>query len=70
MEFDRIVNPSEILIPTYSRTSIYIEVPAGVKKVPKQCFEDYQRLKTIIIPNTVKNIRNYAFKGCHSLQLV
>ncbi len=31
--------------------------------------EKDQQLKTIIFPNTVKYIGNYAFKGCCSLQL-
>ena len=53
MEFNHIVNPCKIPIPTYLRTSINIEVPPGVTMVPERCFEDYEQLKTIIFPNTV-----------------
>ena len=57
-------------MPTYSRTSIHIEVPPGVTMVPERSFEDYKQLKTIIFPNTLKHIGNSAFKGCHRLQFV
>lgn len=70
MEFNYIANPYMIPLPTYSRTSIHIEVPPGVTMVPERSFEDYEQLKTIIFPNTLKHIGNYAFKGCHRLQFV
>ena len=39
----------------------------GAELVPESCFYDATGLETVILPDTVKNIGNYAFRNCRSL---
>lgn len=38
-----------------------IIIPEGVKVIKDSCFEDFRKLQTVAIPNTVKIIESHAF---------
>lgn len=44
-----------------------VEIPEGVEKIAERAFEGQTKIREIIIPDTVKNIENCAFRHCEFL---
>lgn len=51
----------------YSRV---IVIPAGVKIIGKEVFEDFYRLRSVEMPNSVTHIEDWAFYICKDLKYV
>ena len=60
----------ERLIHYFSKDSIYSSMPKSIKTIGKHAFEDCKLLKSIIIPNSVTNIEDWAFQGCSALEFI
>ena len=45
-----------------------ILIPEGVERIPNSCFSDCTRLKTVVLPSTLKEVGYSAFSGCVALE--
>lgn len=46
---------------------VHLDVPAGVRGLPEQCFYDCQRLHSINLPQSLLSVGNFALSGCGNL---
>jgi len=53
---------------SYRGSEERIKIPKGIKIISESCFEGNEKIGRVIFPDTVKEIRENAFKGCTSLQ--
>lgn len=47
---------------------VEINIPEGVKIIPRMCFQGCSSLETIILPNSIRKIEAGAFKDCTKLR--
>ena len=51
----------------YKGNNTTVEIPAGVKKIASQAFNEYKNVEKICIPSSVKRICKNAFTSCETL---
>ena len=58
------------VLKEYKGQDLIVTVPDGITELGESCFEGNWSAQEIILPDTLKEIRSYAFSGCSNLSKI
>ena len=70
MNSDNLIIENGCLVGFYDFSVPEVEVPEGVTKIDDSALKRYYGLEKIILPNSLTEIGEYAFKECTSLKSI